>query len=83
MSDVPGFGETTSNTSNISLPHPRQPKAGGGTSHMKAVPLWKMQLAGTMTPSVSRKEVSEIDSTMMGGRSLSSRMFRKLKMRKL
>lgn len=45
---------------------------------MKAVPLRKMELEGRMTPSVSLKVVSLIDSTMMGGRSESSRMLRKL-----
>lgn len=76
---LPGFGATTSNTSNISFVHPGHSNAGGGTSHMKAVPLRNTAFEGRMMPSLSLKVVSEIESTMIAGRSASSRMLRKLR----
>ena len=46
---------------------------------MNAVPFKKTQFDGRMIPSVSFIVVSDIDSTMMGGLSASSRILRKLR----
>ena len=46
---------------------------------MKAVPLRNTAFEGRMMPSLSLKVVSEIESTMIAGRSASSRMLRKLR----
>lgn len=78
VSDTPGFGEVNSKISNISLSQPFQSKEAGGVSHMKAVPLWNIALHGSTIPSVNLKLVSAQESTMTGGRSASSKMFRKL-----
>lgn len=75
----PGFGTTTSNNSNLSLPQPfhNEPASRpplNGMSHRNTLPSRNMHAEGMMRPSWSVIPDSDIDFTWTGGGTSPARM---------